>query len=309
MSTQVALNSIHLTMSEIKTNLVKYQNFIRLIREFFYSRKIVEVKTPSLLSTPTSDVYIDSIGVEVNDGIQKANKRYLHTSPEIEMKRLLLKGSGDIFQISQVYRDNEQGSLNSNEFSMLEFYRLGFGMHQLIDEVIELLIALGHSTDVEKVSYSDAFIQNSGIDILNTDFDDLKSIAKSHGLNSDFHWIEDLQTLLFVHLIEPKIAQIPICIIYDYPKDQAALAQINGSVAQRFELYINGVEIANGYQELQSREDYRFRFNNELIKRKKLSKITPLIDKQFLNELKDGGLPYCSGVAIGIERLFSAKSL
>jgi lysyl-tRNA synthetase class 2 len=142
-------------MSEIKTNLVKYQNFIRLIREFFYSRKIVEVKTPSLLSTPTSDVYIDSIGVEVNDGIQKANKRYLHTSPEIEMKRLLLKGSGDIFQISQVYRDNEQGSLNSNEFSMLEFYRLGFGMHQLIDEVIELLIALGHSTDVEKVSYSD----------------------------------------------------------------------------------------------------------------------------------------------------------
>ncbi|HIF36506.1 MAG TPA: EF-P lysine aminoacylase GenX, partial [Candidatus Thioglobus sp.] len=174
MSTQVALNSIHLTMSEIKTNLVKYQNFIRLIREFFYSRKIVEVKTPSLLSTPTSDVYIDSIGVEVNDGIQKANKRYLHTSPEIEMKRLLLKGSGDIFQISQVYRDNEQGSLNSNEFSMLEFYRLGFGMHQLIDEVIELLIALGHSTDVEKVSYSDAFIQNSGIDILNTDFDDLK---------------------------------------------------------------------------------------------------------------------------------------
>ena len=291
MSTQVALNSIYLTMSEIKTNLVKYQNFIRLIREFFYSRKIVEVKTPSLLSTPTSDVYIDSIGVEVNDGIQKANKRYLHTSPEIEMKRLLLKGSGDIFQISQVYRDNEQGSLNSNEFSMLEFYRLGFGMHQLIDEVIELLIALGHSTDVEKVSYSDAFIQNSGIDILNTDFDDLKSIAKSHGLNSDFQWIEDLQTLLFVHLIEPKIAQI------------------NGPVAHRFELYINGVEIANGYQELQSEEDYRFRFNNELIKRKKLLKTTPSIDKQFLNELKDGGLPYCSGVAIGIERLFSAKSL
>jgi lysyl-tRNA synthetase class 2 len=182
-------------------------------------------------------------------------------------------------------------------------------MHQLIDEVIELLITLGHSTDVEKVSYSDVFIQNSGIDILNTDFDDLKSIAKSHGLNSDFHWIEDLQTLLFIHLIEPKIAQIPICIIYDYPKEQAALAQINGPLAHRFELYINGVEIANGYQELQSSEDYRFRFNNELIKRKKLSKTTPLIDKQFLNELKDGGLPYCSGVAIGIERLFSAKSL
>ena len=308
MSTQVALNSIHSHMSEIKINLIKYQNFIRLIREFFYSRNVIEVKTPSLLSIPTSDVYIDSISVEVNEGIHNAHKRYLHTSPEIEMKRLLLKGSGDIFQISQVYRDNEQGSFNSNEFTMLEFYRIGFGMHQLIDEVIELLFALGHSEDVEEASYNDLFIQHCGIDILNADFGDLKSIARSYGLSSDFHWIEDLQTLLFVHLVEPKIAQIPICIIYDYPKDQAALAQINGSIAHRFELYIHGVEIANGYQELRSSGDYRQRFNAELNKRKKLSKTSPLIDEQFLNELEDG-LPYCSGVAIGIERLFSTISL
>ena len=108
-------------MSEIKTNLVKYQNFIRLIREFFYSRNVVEVKTPSLLSTPTSDVYIDSIEVKVNRDISKPTDLYLHTSPELEMKRLLSKGSGDIFQICQVYRDNEYGSNNSNEFTMLEF--------------------------------------------------------------------------------------------------------------------------------------------------------------------------------------------
>ena len=144
---------------------------------------------------------------------------------------------------------------------------------------------------------------------MNTDFDGLRLIAKSHGLNPDYQWIEDLQTLLFVHLIEPKIAKIPICIIYDYPKEQAALAQINGPIAHRFEIYIKGIEIANGYQELKSSESYRLRFNDELNKRKKLNKKIPLIDEQFLNELNEKELPFCSGVAIGIERLFSQTGL
>ena len=202
-------------MSEIKTSLLKYQNFICLIRDFFYKRKVVEVTTPSLLLTPTSDVYIDSISMEINEDIHQNSKRYLHTSPEIEMKRLILKGSGDIFQISKVFRDNEHGRFNSNEFTMLEYYRIGFGMHQLIDEIEDFLVELGHSKDIVRLSYNDVFNKYSEIDILNTDFDGLRLIAKSHGLNPDYQWIEDLQTLLFVHLIEPKIAKIPICIIYD----------------------------------------------------------------------------------------------
>ena len=225
------------------------------------------------------------------------------------MKRLILKGSGDIFQISKVFRDNEHGRFNSNEFTMLEYYRIGFGMHQLIDEIEDFLVELGHSKDIVRLSYNDVFSKYSEIDILNTDFDGLRLIAKSHGLNPDYQWIEDLQTLLFVHLIEPKIAKIPICIIYDYPKEQAALAQINGPIAHRFEIYIKGIEIANGYQELKSSESYRLRFNDELNKREKLNKKIPLIDEQFLNELNEKELPFCSGVAIGIERLFSQTGL
>ena len=118
-------------MSNLKEKLLNHQNLIRNIRSFFYSRNVVEVVTPSLLTTPTTDVYIDSIEVSVNQALSKSSKFYLHTSPELEMKRLLSKGSGDIFQICQVFRDNEFGRINSNEFTMLEFYRVGFDMQQL----------------------------------------------------------------------------------------------------------------------------------------------------------------------------------
>ena len=126
-------------MSKVKKNLVHYQDLIIKIREFFYSRKVTEVKTPSLLFSPSTDVYIDSIEVKVNRDISRPTDLYLPTSPELEMKRLLSKGSGDIFQICQVYRDNEYGSNNSNEFTMLEFYRIDFDMHSLVDEIIDLL--------------------------------------------------------------------------------------------------------------------------------------------------------------------------
>ena len=294
-------------MSEVKKKLVHYQDLIIKIREFFYFRKVTEVITPSLLSSPSTDVYIDSIEVKVN-AISRPADLYLHTSPELEMKRLLSKGSGDIFQICQVYRDNEYGSNNSNEFTMLEFYRIDFDMHSLVDEIIDLLKILGKTDPAIKISYAQAFFEYGNIDILNADLADLKKIANSLGLNSNYDWVEDIQTLLFVHLIEPKISQIPICFIYDYPKEQSALAKIDGPIAHRFELYINGIEIANGYEEIQSADEYRDRFNNELYKRKMIEKKKLLVDEEFLRDIK-GGLPRCSGVAIGIERLFSTISL
>ena len=295
-------------MSEVKKNLVRYQDLIIKIREFFYSHKVTEVKTPSLLLSPTTDVYIDSIEVKVNQAISRSAELYLHTSPELEMKRLLSKGSGDIFQICQVYRDNEYGKNNSNEFTMLEFYRIDFDMHHLMENIVDLLAALGKTEAITKISYAQAFFEYGNIDILNTDLKGLKKIANSLGLSSNYDWAEDLQTLLFVHLIEPKISQIPICFIYDYPKEQAALAKIEGSVAHRFELYLNGVEVANGYQEIQTANEYRDRFNTEIYKREKISKKISLVDEEFLKDIKDG-LPNCSGVAIGIERLFSTISL
>ena len=295
-------------MSNLKEKLLNHQNLIRNIRSFFYSRNVVEVVTPSLLTTPTTDVYIDSIEVSVNQALSKSSKFYLHTSPELEMKRLLSKGSGDIFQICQVFRDNEFGRINSNEFTMLEFYRVGFDMQQLIEELKELLIALGKDDKAEKMSYAQAFFDFAEIDILNSDFEALKIILESHGLSSDYEWIEDMQMVLFVHLVEPKLKSIPVCFIYDFPWQQAALAQIDGPVAHRFEMYINGTEIANGYQEIQTSNEYRDRFQTEINKRKSLSKFTSFLDEDFLDDLKDG-LPACSGVAIGIDRLFTSLSL
>ena len=275
---------------------------IKKIREFFYHRGVTEVTTSSLVSSPITDVHIDSIRVRVNKGLGNAKILHLHTSPEIEMKRLLAEGSGDIFQICSVYRDNEHGKRNFNEFSMLEYYRLDFDIHQLMNEVAELTTELGYSKQVIKLSYDEAFIRFSGIDILKTDFEDLKICAKEHGLSTDFHWIEDLQMLLFVHFVEPKLSQYPICFIYDYPAQQAALAQVEGQVAHRFELYLDGIEVANGYQELQNAEDYRERFQLELEKRQALGKPVMALDERFLSDLSSP-LPFCSGVAIGIERL------
>ena len=295
-------------MPNFKEKLLHYQYLTRNIRDFFYSRNVVEVVTPSLLVSPATEVYIDSIEVSVNHALSKSSKFYLHTSPELEMKRLLSKGSGDIFQICQVFRDNEHGRINSNEFTMLEYYRVGFDMHQLIDEIKDLLISLGKDDAIKKMSYAQVFSDIAKIDILNSDFEDLKNILESHGLNSDYEWIEDIQMVLFVHLIEPKLKTIPVCFIYDFPKQQAALAQIDGLVAHRFEMYIKGTEIANGYQEIQTSKEYRDRFETELGKRKSLSKSIGSLDEDFLDDLKVG-LPSCSGVAIGIDRLFTSLSL
>ena len=295
-------------MSNFKEKLIHYQYLIRNIRDFFYSHNVVEVVTPSLLVSPTTDVYIDSIEVSVNHALSKSSKFYLHTSPELEMKRLLSRGSGDIFQICQVFRDNEHGNINSNEFTMLEYYRVGFDMHQLIDEIKDLLIALGKDDAIKQMSYAQVFSDIAKIDILNSDFEDLKNILESHGLNSDYDYIEDMQMVLFVHLIEPKLKTIPVCFIYDFPKQQAALAQIDGLVAHRFEMFIKGTEIANGYQEIQTSKEYRDRFETELDKRKSLSKSIGSLDEDFLDDLEDG-LPPCSGVAIGIDRLFTSLSL
>ena len=295
-------------MPNFKEKLLHYQYLTRNIRDFFYSRNVVEVVTPSLLVSPATDVYIDSIEVSVNHALSKSSKFYLHTSPELEMKRLLSRGSGDIFQICQVFRDNEHGRINSNEFTMLEYYRVGFDMHQLIDEIKDLLIALGKDDAIKEMSYAQVFSDIAKIDILNSDFEDLKNILESHGLNSDYDYIEDMQMVLFVHLIEPKLKTIPVCFIYDFPRQQAALAQIDGPIAHRFEMFIKGTEIANGYQEIQTSKEYRDRFETELDKRKSLSKSIGFLDEDFLDDLEDG-LPPCSGVAIGIDRLFASLSL
>ncbi len=287
----------------MQDELKRYSHFLAQIRQFFSRQGVVEVQTPQLLNTPATDVYIDSIAMQVNKAFEIKSK-YLHTSPELEMKKLLANGSGDIYQICQVFRDNEQGAQNFNEFTMLEYYRLGFDMHQLMDDVVQLLTTLGVQGQVSKLSYAQAFFEYGDIDILNTDFDALKIIAKKQGLSTEFEWIEDLQILLFTHLIEPKLENFPLCFIYDYPAMQSALAKVEGRVSQRFELYMNGVEVANGYDELRHASEYRQIFEQETAKRATLKKHTSSLNKDYLTAIQSS-LPECAGVAIGINRLLS----
>lgn len=281
------------TQAELK----KRAQFIQKIRQFFDKYGVVEVQTPILLNAPTTDIYIDSLATQAN-----GQNKYLHTSPELAMKKLIARGSGDIYQICPVFRDNEQGQRNFNEFTLLEYYRLGFCIHNLMDDIVSLLKTLGFQGRVHKLSYAQAFFDYANIDILNSRFEDLQAIAKTQHLSTDFEWIEDLQMLLFVHLIAPKITQLPICFIYDYPQQQAALAKTHGQIAHRFELYINGVEIANGYDELQNAQSYQQRFSDEINKRLALGKPKIALDGAFLSNLQNP-LPQCAGVAIGIERL------
>ncbi|MDB2590534.1 EF-P lysine aminoacylase EpmA [Candidatus Thioglobus sp.] len=286
------------------TALQEKATLFKKIREFFDAQGLIEVQTPSLLNTPTTDIYIDSIAVATNQGIGQKTHKYLHTSPELEMKKLLSKGSGDIYQICQVFRDNEIGERNFNEFTLLEYYRLDFDIHQLMGDISALLRHLGIHDEVVKMSYAQAFNQFGKIDILNTDFESLKCIALTHNLNIDFEWIEDLQMLLFVHLVEPCLKDFPVCFIYDYPSEQSALARVDGKIAHRFELYLSGVEVGNGYDELQSAKSYQQVFTRENAKRQQINKPFFELDLEFLASLEKP-LPACSGVAIGIERLAS----
>ncbi|WP_428085806.1 EF-P lysine aminoacylase EpmA [Candidatus Thioglobus sp.] len=279
----------------------KRAKILTKIRAYFDAQNVLEVQTPTLLTAPTTDVYIDSISVLTNPDINPKTQ-YLHTSPELEMKKLLAQGYGDIYQICQVYRDNEFGERNFNEFTLLEYYRLGFDIHQLMDDIAHLLAKLGVKDKINKLSYQQAFEQFADIDILNTDFNDLKIIARKYALNAEFDWIEDLQMMLFVHLIEPELKKLPVCFIYDYPSAQSALAKVEGQIAHRFELYLSGVEIANGYDELQDAQAYQQIFNQENDKRKQLKKPFSELDLDFLEQLKEP-LAQCSGVAIGVERL------
>lgn len=284
--------------------LIKKAKLLGKIRAFFANQNVLEVQTPYLLNNAATDVYIDSLSIDLNQAINLGKTQYLHTSPELEMKKLLANGSGDIYQICQVFRDNEQGLQNTNEFIMLEYYRLDFDIHQLMNDMVQLLKALSVDIQISKLSYAQAFFEYGDIDILNTDFPALKVIAKTHGLTTDFEWIEDLQILLFTHLIEPKLQGLPLCFIYDYPKEQSALARVEGQIAHRFELYMNGVEIANGYDELRHADEYKAVFEQETEKRSVLKKNIPDLNSDYLQSIQPS-LPKCAGVAIGVERLLS----
>ncbi|MDH5778040.1 MAG: EF-P lysine aminoacylase EpmA, partial [Gammaproteobacteria bacterium] len=235
---------------------------------------------------------------------------YLQTSPEYAMKRLLAAGSGPIYQFSKVFRYGERGRLHHPEFTMLEWYRPGFDHQQLLLEVDELVRkCLSHYIRMDQTifwSYQQAWLETIGMDPFNNDVTALSTFVKEQnidveGMDDDYDsWLQ----LIMTHCVEPALPENAPVFIYDFPASQAALAKIRLDeplVAERFELYINGMELANGFHELTDANEQRQRFESDLGKRDKTGKMAIPIDERLLKALPN--MPACSGVAIGLDRL------
>jgi lysyl-tRNA synthetase class 2 len=285
-------------------------------REFFAQRAVLEVETPILSAAAVSDPQLQSLHTQVTG---MAGPRYLQTSPEFAMKRLLAAGSGDIYQVCKVFRDEEQGRWHNPEFTMIEWYRLGFDDAMLMDEVEALLKAmlegLRNLPPAERLSYSAALQRHAGVDAFTAGDDDLSAAAVRHGIHCDSTLDRDGKLDLLMGLVVgPRLGVERPCFICDYPVSQAALARLKPSsftaapsgagqaVAARFELYVDGIELANGFHELANEAQQRARFEADLKIRAARGRVQPPLDEHLLAALQHG-LPDCAGVALGLDRL------
>lgn len=285
----------------------------RRIRAFFRARGVLEVDTPALSAAGTSDPALTSLTTRV-EALDDA-ELYLQTSPELAMKRLLATGSGDIYQICRVFRDGELGRWHQPEFMLLEWYRLGFDEHALMDEVFALIASIVEERfpdiGTERLTYSRAFERHVGFDPHRRDAaarEDLGRLIEDRNVDAPTDLdLDSLLDLALAAVVAPSLPRGTATFIHDYPKGQAALAELKGTsppVAARFELFIEGVEIANGFRELRDSAEQRQRFETDLAARRAAGKPTPPIDEAFLAALAQG-LPPCAGVALGLDRLIA----
>lgn len=280
---------------------------LAVIREFFRERGVLEVETPALVNAPVSDVNLASIRVDVPG---HGAPLYLHTSPEYAMKRLLAAGSGDIYQICRVYRGAERGRQHNPEFTMVEWYRLGFPLEALMSEVAGLARAILGMPElpIELVSYREAVRRHAELDPFDAPVEDLRSAAQSLGLDparAAAAGRDELLDLLVGARVGPALGFQALTFVHRYPASQAALARLDPAdprVALRFELYYRGVELANGYHELASSAEQRLRFAADQNHRVHRALDVNLLDQRLLAAL-DAGLPDCSGVALGFDRV------
>ncbi len=279
----------------------------RTVREFFIETNALEVELPILNSAPVADMNIEPIEVAASDIMPKL---YLHTSPEYSMKRLLCAGSGDIYALGKVFRAGEAGGRHNPEFTMLEWYRLGMDHQALMHEVADLLDELFADSEISLedaplfLTYQQAVEQYAGLDPLVASDDHIIKLGielagSDLELNRD-GWLD----MIMSHKVEKALPQNQLVFIYNYPASQAALAKLNNDengqlIAERFEVYLNGMELANGYHELTDSDEQRQRFEKELVGTDR-----PIDEKLLIAMEKDeAGLPSCAGVAMGIDRV------
>lgn len=273
----------------------------------------MEVETPILCNYGVTDPHIASIPAGTASG-----SHWLRTSPEYHMKRLLAAGSGDIYQIGKAFRGGETGRLHQPEFTMIEWYRLGFSLDDMIEETCALICMVSEFADrpvrkYQRIDYRQAFVNACGIDPLVADIDALITCARglpeagcddplteSLGANRNA-WLDYLAS----HVVYPSLQGESLWVVERYPADQAMLARLNPddrSVAERFEIFLDGVELANGFRELLDADEQEARFAADRAKRRESGTMDMEPDPMLLAALR-AGMPDCCGVAVGLDRL------
>jgi elongation factor P--(R)-beta-lysine ligase len=275
-------------------------------RRFFTDGGVLEVDTPMVVNAPVTDVHIHSARVDL--GPAATQSYFLHTSPEYAMKRLLAAGSGDIYQICHVVRGFERGRLHNAEFTLIEWYRIGFTLDDLMSEVDALVrvllgpVATDHTS--ERIAYREAFTRELQLDPFTASMKDLQQAAQKLGFAASDAGRDDLLELLMGAAVGPRLGNKALTFVHGYPSTQAALARLDPHdprAALRFELYCDGVELANGFNELASAAEQRARFNSDIAERRRVG--LPVSDPDaFLLAALEHGLPECSGVALGFDR-------
>ncbi|MGI9201026.1 MAG: EF-P lysine aminoacylase EpmA [Woeseiaceae bacterium] len=276
------------------------------VRDYFLQQKVLAVDTPAISAFASSDPNIDNIAL-----LRESTEKWLHTSPESAMKCLLAAGYPDIYSICRVFRDGEQGPRHLPEFTLLEWYRLGFQLPEIIADTTTLIArcmqqeALAESLEV--IDYADAFRRSAGVDVFAASSDELAAAANAddairQSLGDDrAAWLD----LLLVDRVSPTFAPDRLTVLQHYPRPQAALARAcpaDEQVADRFEVFYGTLELANGYVELTDAVEQRQRFLKDTKDRQAAGKIATPVDELLLAALQHG-MPQCAGVAVGFERL------
>ena len=295
-------------MPELRPKLQSRAAALAQIRDFFAQRDVLEVDTSVLSDAATPDPNLHSLTTRL--ACRPGVDWYLQTSPEMAMKRLLAGGSGDIYQIARAFRDGEIGAQHQPEFTLVEWYRVGWDEGRLMDEVTELITHLmpdqWGAHDSTRISYCDAFQRFCGLDPLTADLAELRCRATQQGLSIPDQAVDtnEVLDLMLAALIAPQLGQDGPTVVFDFPASQAALAQLqphDPRVAARFEVFLRGIELANGFRELSDPSEQRRRFEAELALRRQRQLPQVNLDERFLAVV--GSLPPCSGVALGFDRL------
>jgi lysyl-tRNA synthetase class 2 len=283
-----------------------------MVRRFFAEREVLEVETPILSAAGNTEPNIDSFHTDFSGHRDAgARRRWLRTSPEFPLKRLLAAGVGDCYELGRVFRNGEAGGRHNPEFTMLEWYRVGWDHHRLIDETASLvqqaLALVGRVATLQVIDYRTLYLQRIGVDPFEASIAELRLPLAGIQIDAAGLGRDDWLDLLMTHCIQPHFDDTVMTVVHDWPASQAALARIRDDTpprAERFELYLGPVELANGYHELGDAQEQRARFEADHARRQARGDVLPPLDEALLAALP--AMPACAGVAVGMDRLLMA---